>query len=49
MGIFTFQQLNADADADEEDTAESDQSTEPAASSSCPPVQSIRSDMNDTW
>lgn len=46
MGIFRFQQLTADAD---EDTAEIDQSTEPAGSSSCPPVQSVRSDMNDTW
>ena len=42
-GIFTFQQLSADA------AAEFDESTEAATSASCPPVQSVRSDMNDTW
>lgn len=46
MGIFTFQQLSADVS---ENTTESDQSSEQATSTPCPPVQSVRSDMNDTW
>ena len=46
MGIFNFQQISGD---ENESTAENVQETESAASTACPPVQSVRSDMNDTW
>jgi hypothetical protein len=46
MGIFNFQQISGD---ENESTAENVQDAESVAYTACPPVQSVRSDMNDTW
>lgn len=46
MGIFNFQQIIGN---ENESTAENVPDTGSAASTTCPPVQSVRSDMNDTW